>query len=78
MFLKYPTTCHQYLPLNKQDFNRVYIEHRGGDGVNIDAIHIYWTDGSCTQCGRQDNNNRAIGFLDDNDYRDLTCTQTCT
>ena len=56
----------------------MYIHHRGGDAVDINAIHIYWTDGSCMQCGRKDNNNRDIGEIDDNQYVDLVCTQTCT
>ena len=56
----------------------MYIQHRGSDGHQIDAIHLYWTDGACIQCGRKDNNARYVGWLDNSDYVDLTCTQTCT
>ena len=61
-----------------QDFYRVFIEHRGTDGIDVDAIHIYWTDNVCRQCGRLDTGARDIGLLDNSDRVELTCTQTCT
>ena len=56
----------------------MFIEHRGTDGIDVDAIHIYWTDNVCRQCGRLDTGARDIGLLDNSDRVELTCTQTCT
>ena len=51
-----------------QDFHLVRLTHRGDDGWNGREMHIYWTDGSRSDC--QDEH---IGWLDDNQHKDLNC-----
>ena len=60
-----------------QDFNRVFVQHRGADAVYLSGIDLYWTDVGCWQCRRADNNARAIGWLDDSEHVDLSCNTAC-
>ena len=65
-----------------QDFQRVYIQHHGADGVDIDSVHVYIYQPStninqCIQCKRKDNNAIFVGLMDNNDYVDLVCDQNC-
>ena len=55
----------------------MYIHHHGTDAVYLDAINIYWTDGTCRECRRQDNNNREVGWIDDSEVIDLSCNTGC-
>ena len=55
----------------------MYIHHHGADAVYLDAINIYWTDGTCTACRRQDNNNRVVEWIDDSEVIDLSCNTGC-
>ena len=65
-----------------QDFQRVYIQHHGADGVDIDSVHVYIYQPStninqCIQCKRKDNNAIFVGLMDNSDYVDLVCDQNC-
>ena len=68
---------HNHIIGHFQDFNRVYINHYGSDAVYLEAINIYWTDGTCRQCRRKDNNNRVINWIDDRETIDLSCNTGC-
>ena len=65
-----------------KDFQRVYIEHRGADGVDIDNVHVYiyqptTNTNQCIQCRRKDNNAIFVGLMDNSDYVDLVCQHNC-
>ena len=66
----------------QKDFQRVYIEHYGADGVHIDSVHVYiyqptTNTNQCIQCRRKDNNAIFVGLLDNSDYVDLVCQANC-